>query len=154
MCSIYQQGCSRTSAISVSASYAREQFQEELEELVDARDHEQEYHDYAQNDARGLDNLGKGGPCYPFEFGKGLLELFAHSYKNVGLFGFIFVFHINSFNTAKKLKLLGFLVFGVLFAERAVFGDSDPVGIVALILKTVVIPVLALCALKGYLGSH
>ena len=43
---------------------------------------------------------------------------------------------------------------GVLLAERAVFGDSDPVGIVALILKTVLIPVLALCALKGYLGSH
>ena len=41
---------------------------------------------------------------------------------------------------------------GVLLAERAVFGNGDPVGIVALILETVVIPVFALGALKGYLA--
>ena len=62
--------------------------------------------------------------------------------------------NVRGTDRAVKRNLLGLFVFGVLFAERAVFGDSDPVGIVALILKTVVIPVLALCALKGYLGSH
>ena len=45
-------------------------------------------------------------------------------------------------------------MFCVLFAERAVFGNSNPVGIVALILETVVIPVLALGAFKGNFGSY
>ena len=49
--------------------------------------------------------------------------------------------------TTKKLKLLGFLVLGVLFAERAVLGNGKPVRIVTLILEAVVISVLAFCAL-------
>ena len=54
----------------------------------------------------------------------------------------------------EKKFLLCFLMFCVLFAERAVFGNSNPVGIVTLILETVVIPVLALGAFKGNFGSY
>ena len=50
--------------------------------------------------------------------------------------------------------LLGLFVFGVLFAEGAVFGNGKPVGVVTLILETVVIPVLALRAFEGYFGSY
>ena len=42
---------------------------------------------------------------------------------------------------------------GVLFAERAVLGNSKPVGVVALVFITVVIAVLANCALERYLSS-
>ena len=45
-----------------------------------------------------------------------------------------------------KRPLLGLLVFGVLFAERAVLGHGKPVGVITLVLETVVIPVLALGA--------
>ena len=38
----------------------------------------------------------------------------------------------------------------MLFAERAVFGNGKPVGVVTLILITVVISVFALGALEGY----
>ena len=42
---------------------------------------------------------------------------------------------------------------GVFFAERAIFVDSKPVGIVALIFIAVVIAVLANRALKRYFSS-
>ena len=38
---------------------------------------------------------------------------------------------------------------GMLFAERAVFGNGKPVRIVTLILVAVVISVFALCAFEG-----
>ena len=38
---------------------------------------------------------------------------------------------------------------GMLFAERAVFGDGEPVRVIALVLVAVVISALALCALEG-----
>jgi len=53
-----------------------------------------------------------------------------------------------------KKNLLGFFMLCVLFAERAVLGHGKPVGVVTLIFETVVIPVLALGALKGYFGSY
>lgn len=49
--------------------------------------------------------------------------------------------------------LLGFLVFGVLFAEGAVLGDGKPVGVVALILVAVIVPALAFGALERNLSS-
>ena len=42
----------------------------------------------------------------------------------------------------------------MLFAERAVFGKHDPVGVVTLILIAVVIAVFALCAFESYLISY
>lgn len=52
-----------------------------------------------------------------------------------------------------NLNLLCFLVFGVLFAEGAVFGDGQPVGVVALILVAVVISALAFCAFERNFSS-
>ena len=46
------------------------------------------------------------------------------------------------------LELFGFFVIRVLFAERAVFGKSQSVGIVLLVLNTVVISMLAFGAFK------
>jgi len=45
-------------------------------------------------------------------------------------------------------------MFRVLLAERAVLGNSEPVGVVALIFITVVIAVLALRAFESYFGSY
>lgn len=42
---------------------------------------------------------------------------------------------------------------GMLFAERAIFGNCQPVGVVALVFVTVVVTVLALGAFKRYLCS-
>ena len=63
----------------------------------------------------------------------------------------------NGYDAARivpRKTLLGLFMLGVLFAERAVLGNGDPVGIVALVLEAVVIPVLALGAFKGYFGSY
>ena len=43
---------------------------------------------------------------------------------------------------------------GMLFAEGTVLGNGKSVGVVALILITVVIAVLALRTFKSYLGSY
>ena len=42
----------------------------------------------------------------------------------------------------------------VLFAERAILGHCEPVGVVTLIFVTVVVAVFALRTLESYLGSH
>ncbi len=44
-------------------------------------------------------------------------------------------------------------MFGMLFAEGAVLGNGDPVGVVTLILIAVVISVLTFRALKSYFSS-
>lgn len=49
----------------------------------------------------------------------------------------------------ERKKLLAFLMLGVLLAERAIFGDGKPVGIVALILVAVVISVLTFGAFES-----
>lgn len=45
--------------------------------------------------------------------------------------------------------LFGFLMLGMLFAERTVFGNSKPVRIVTLVLIAIVISAFALSALEG-----
>jgi hypothetical protein len=50
--------------------------------------------------------------------------------------------------------LLGFPVYGVLTAEAAVFVELQPVGVVLLVLKGVVIPLLALGAGQCDLHAH
>lgn len=45
-------------------------------------------------------------------------------------------------------------MFGMLFAVRAILRNNKPVGVVALILIAVVIPMLALRAFKSYLCSY
>lgn len=42
----------------------------------------------------------------------------------------------------------------MLLAERAIFGNRKPVGVVTFIFITVVVAVFALRTLKGYLRSH
>ena len=51
---------------------------------------------------------------------------------------------------AEILKLFGFLMLGMFFAERAVFRNGKPVGVVTLILIAVVIPVLAFGTFESY----
>ena len=51
-------------------------------------------------------------------------------------------------------NLFTLFMFRVFFAERTVFGNRKPVGVVALILITVVIAVLALGTFERYLGSY
>jgi len=60
------------------------------------------------------------------------------------------------FKTVNRLTalLLALFMLSVLFAERAIFGNREPVGVVTLIFITVVVAVLALRTLKSYLGSH
>jgi len=60
------------------------------------------------------------------------------------------------FSIANRLIvfLLALFMLSVLFAERAIFGNREPVGVVTLILITVVVAVLAFRTLKSYLGSH
>jgi len=50
-------------------------------------------------------------------------------------------------------KLFGFFVFRVLFAERAVLGKNESIGIVLLILNAVIVSSFALGALKRNFGS-
>ena len=50
--------------------------------------------------------------------------------------------------------LFALFMLGMLLAERAIFGNSEPVGVVTLVFITVVVAVFALRTLKGYLCSH
>lgn len=54
----------------------------------------------------------------------------------------------------QRAGLLGFLMNGVLFADRAILFQFQTVGIVALILETVVIAVLALGTLERNFSSR
>ncbi len=54
----------------------------------------------------------------------------------------------------RRRKLLALFMLRMLFAERAVLGNSQPVGIVALILVAIVITMLALGTFKGYLSPN
>ena len=45
-------------------------------------------------------------------------------------------------------------MFCVLFAERAVFGNDKPVGVVALVFIAVIVAVLTFCALEGDFCSY
>ena len=51
-------------------------------------------------------------------------------------------------------NLFTLFMFRVFFAERTVFGNRKPVGVVALILITVVIAVLALGTFESDFRSH
>ena len=143
--------------------YSRKKLQKRLQALVDARCHHGENKHYDQNASGCLYNLGEGRPGYPFQLGKGFFEFSAHSYENVGLFYFVFICH-NTHRTPRPFAprksyrrvrlLLGFFMLGMLFAERAVLGNNEPVRVVTLILVAVVISVLAFGAFKSYLSSR
>ena len=94
-----------------------------------------------------LTTLGKVGHVTLFNSEKVSLSFLPIRTKILGFFA------VESFWFAiinKPRKLLALFMFGVLFAERAVLGQGNPVGVVTLVFITVVIAVLALRALQCY----
>jgi hypothetical protein len=106
----------------------------------------------------GCGVLGKvfaGRPRKLFQFAHNVLKITADTREQVGLLllfgGFYIVCH---FYVPVLSGLLSFPVNGVLAAETAVLGELDPVGVVLLVLKSVVVTLLALGAGQGDLYAH
>ena len=131
-------------------SYGGDEAEELLQALIYGRNYDREDEHHDQNDAGCLYDLGEGRPRHPFKLGKYFLQFFTHSHEDIGFFNFL-ICHFDPPFDALKLrgKLLGFLMLGVLLAERAVFGNGKPVGIVALVLVAVVISVLTFGAFES-----